>query len=261
MSQAVLLGATGQMIAALGTETFPVALADLLRLAVPYSYTVVFGYRGAARPLDLFDDFPDEKRNIFVTDYLEGPYLLDPFFLAANRAVAPGLYRMRSLAPDRFFQGEYYRNYYAQTGLAEEVGFFIDIAPSCMIVVSLMRAEKVFSSREMGALRELVPVVIAATRRHWAGLENPSSSKRPPAAGDETKVEMSFAAFGRDVLTAREREIVEHTLKGHSAEAIGTLLGIASGTVRIHRRNVYAKLRISSQGELFSRFIQTLGKT
>jgi DNA-binding CsgD family transcriptional regulator len=28
--------------------------------------------------------------------------------------------------------------------------------------------------------------------------------------------------------------------------------------VRIHRRNVYSKLRISSQGELFSRFIQTL---
>ncbi|MGB5065942.1 MAG: LuxR C-terminal-related transcriptional regulator, partial [Albidovulum sp.] len=52
---------------------------------------------------------------------------------------------------------------------------------------------------------------------------------------------------------------VEYSLKGHSAEATSRILGIAPGTVRIHRRNIYSKLGISSQGELFSRFIQTLG--
>ena len=35
-----------------------------------------------------------------------------------------------------------------------------------------------------------------------------------------------------------------------------TILGISPGTVRIHRRNIYAKLRINSQGELFSKFIE-----
>jgi DNA-binding CsgD family transcriptional regulator len=43
-------------------------------------------------------------------------------------------------------------------------------------------------------------------------------------------------------LTPREREIVGFILKGHSAEATGQALGVASGTVRIHRRNIYAKL-------------------
>jgi len=52
--------------------------------------------------------------------------------------------------------------------------------------------------------------------------------------------------------------VVEYTLKGHSADAIGRILDIAAGTVRIHRRNIYSKLRISSQGELFSMFINTL---
>ena len=47
-------------------------------------------------------------------------------------------------------------------------------------------------------------------------------------------------------------------LKGHSSEAIGDILGISSGTVRIHRKNVYSKLGIKSQGELFSRFIDAL---
>jgi DNA-binding CsgD family transcriptional regulator len=30
--------------------------------------------------------------------------------------------------------------------------------------------------------------------------------------------------------------------------------------VRIHRRNIYGKLRIGSQGELFSRFIDMLSR-
>ena len=72
------------------------------------------------------------------------------------------------------------------------------------------------------------------------------------------RVDHAFQTFGGGVLTPREREVVEFTLKGHSADAVGTILGISPGTVRIHRRNIYAKLRISSQGELFSRFIETI---
>jgi DNA-binding CsgD family transcriptional regulator len=75
-------------------------------------------------------------------------------------------------------------------------------------------------------------------------------------------IERAFQEFGEGILTPREREVTEYTLKGYSADAIGKILNIASGTVRIHRKNIYAKLRISSQGELFSKFIITLsGKT
>jgi DNA-binding CsgD family transcriptional regulator len=69
---------------------------------------------------------------------------------------------------------------------------------------------------------------------------------------------MPSRTFGRSVLTPRECDVVEFVLKGHSAEAIGKILGISIGTVRIHRKNIYAKLAINSQGELFSRFIQAL---
>lgn len=251
--------AIGQVIEAIGSVRYPAALTSLLRLAVPYIYTVMFGYIGAARPLALFDDFPSSRRKIFVTDYLSGPYLLDPFYLAAKLPTLPGLYRLRELAPDRFYQGEYFRNYYARTGLAEEIGFFVDIPPSAVIVVSLMRAERAFSSKDIRALIELVPVVLTSARRHWADLSECNPVETNAKSGTETTVEQSFASFGKGVLTPREREIVEYTLKGHSADAIGEILGISSGTVRIHRRNVYAKLRISSQGELFSKFIQTLG--
>jgi DNA-binding CsgD family transcriptional regulator len=47
-------------------------------------------------------------------------------------------------------------------------------------------------------------------------------------------------------------------LRGHSSEAIGDALGIASGTVKIHRKNIYAKLGIGSQAELISMFLASL---
>jgi DNA-binding CsgD family transcriptional regulator len=75
----------------------------------------------------------------------------------------------------------------------------------------------------------------------------------------ERQMAYDLSSFGEGILTPREREVAEFTLKGHSAESTGQILGISAGTVRIHRRNIYSKLHINSQGELFSRFLGTLG--
>lgn len=261
MSIEVQFEQIGRLIAAEGTVEFPRRLADFLRSVAAYDFTVIFGYCGTARPLDLYDDFPHGKRAIFVTDYQAGPYLLDPFYLGATRPVAAGLYRLRDLAPDRFYQGEYFRSYYAQTGLAEEIGFFVEIGHGAVIVLSLMRADKVFSTRELATLRNVRPVVEAAVQRHWKDLASRFDAIDGGAPGTaEPQIERSFQRFGEGLLTPREREISEYTLKGYSAEGISQILGISSGTVRIHRRNIYTKLGIGSQGELFARFIDTLTK-
>ena len=76
--------ATGQLIADIGGTAFATSLSGALQEIAPFNYTVVFGYFGSERPLDLYDDFPSIKRKIFVEDYQEGPYLLDPFFLASK---------------------------------------------------------------------------------------------------------------------------------------------------------------------------------
>lgn len=250
----------GAVIAAIGTESFAERLSDALRNIAPFDYTVVFGYRGTARPLDLFDDFPEEERKVFVTDYQEGPYLLDPFYLASTKPLDPGLYRMRDIAPDRFYQGEYFRSYYVQTGLAEEIGYFVDLPGGAVLVVSLMRADKAFTVKEVREFRRYWPVISAACRQHWrdmsSGFAGGGNAESDPKI--HKSVERAFLRFGDGILTSREREVAEFTLKGHSAEAVGKILDISPGTVRIHRKNIYSKLRIHSQGELFSGFIKTL---
>lgn len=252
--------ATGELISAIGTDRFAANLSNALKGIAAFDYTVVFGYLGSARPLDLYDDFPRGKRRIFVEDYQEGPYLLDPFYLASTTPVESGLYRLRDLAPDRFYQGEYFRSYYVQTGLAEEIGYFINLPGKAVAVVSLMRAEKAFSAKEIRDLRQYWPVVEAACRKNWHDLASEFGEPGGKARGSglHRSLELAFQTFGKGVLTPREREVVEFTLKGHSADAVGRILEISPGTVRIHRRNIYSKLHIRSQGELFSEFINTL---
>ncbi|TNE52400.1 MAG: LuxR family transcriptional regulator [Sphingomonadales bacterium] len=251
---------TGDLISAIGDDSFPETLANALKKIAVFDYTVAFGYLGTTPPLVLFDTFPKKKRKVFVEDYQEGPYLLDPFFLATTTSIPSGLHRLKEIAPDRFYQGEYFRSYYVQTGLAEEIGFLVDLPGDAMVVISLMRANKPFSAKDIRELRHYWPIVCAAAQRHWADLstriEGNSSGRR--TAGMERSIQRAFQSFGGGILTPREREVAEYTLKGYSADAIGKILNIASGTVRIHRKNIYAKLRISSQGELFSKFIVTL---
>lgn len=241
---------------ALGTTAFSETLADGLRSVVHYEFTVIFGYIGTKRPLALFDDFTAERQKLHVDEYLEGPYLVDPFFLASTGDTPPGIWRLKDIAPDRFYQGEYFRSYYAQTGLAEEVGFLIDVDLELSIVVSLMRTERKFSKAEFRMLTEIQPIVDALCRRHWSNVERTGRAEASEILNE--KVTDAFKTIGDGALTQRERQIVELTLRGHSSEAIGRLLAISSGTVRIHRRNVYSKLRINSQGELFSIFLQTI---
>lgn len=252
--------ATGQLINDIGGTAFATSLSGALHEIAPFDYMVVFGYFGSERPLDLYDDFPRIKRKIFVEDYQEGPYLLDPFFLATTKPLESGLYRLRDLAPDRFYQGEYFRNYYVQTDLAEEIAFFINLPDTAVVVVSLMRAKKVFSVKECRDLNRYGPVVMATCQKHWSDLANKfgtSAGGRELVKGAES-LDLAFQKFGLGLLTPREKQVAEFTLKGHSAAAVGRILDISPGTVRIHRRNIYSKLRIRSQGELFSEFIDTL---
>lgn len=244
-----------RIINALDTSEFAESVSIALKNIAHFDHAVMFGYVGTSRPLALFNDFPDVRRRLHVDEYLEGPYLLDPFFLAATGDVGPGLWRLSEIAPDRFYQGEYFRNYYAQTGLAEEIGYLINVHENLMIVISMMRKDRRFSKAEFKALKAVWPVIDVAARRHWQSDARAQDTQIP---GLEKEVEQAFRSIGQGILTPREREVVELTLRGHSADAIGKLLGIAPGTARIHRKNIYAKLRINSQGELFSAFISAI---
>jgi DNA-binding CsgD family transcriptional regulator len=250
-------------IAAIGTSHFARHLVAALGHIVPFDYSVIFAYCGNARPIDLFDSFPVSKRRVFVDDYQAGPYLLDPLFIAKPKSCGPGPHRVADLAPDRFPQSHYFQSYYVQTGLSEEIAFIVPIRDETRVVVSLMRdAARLppFALRERKRLASVAPLITAAAAQNWkdVGSRFAGHGTRNPVGDSEGVLASAFHRFGDGRLTTREAEIVELVLKGNSSDAIGKLLGIATGTVRIHRKNIYMKLGISSQGELFSRFVASI---
>lgn len=259
------------LFAALGDLVGKPAMADaefgdtfrrMMQALVRFDHIVVFAYSGAERPIDLYSTFDRDEHVVFVALYQLGPYLLDPFYHTA-RAKRGGVFRMRELAPDRFFSSEYYRTYYMKTGLAEEVGFFVTAGDGTTVVLSLMRREKSgpFPAVDFALLRKAEPLVAIMVRRYWPKLAHrfetaASGSRRSRKATGPSQA--TDAVWQGLKLSAREAAIVELVLQGHSSESIGLKLGIATGTVKVHRRNVYRKLGISSQTQLLSIYLKSL---
>ena len=239
---------------------FEAALLAWLRLHAHFDHCVVFGYRGSARPPMLFETFSPAESQIFVALYQDGPYLLDPFHHAAVEG-RQGLWRMRELAPDRFYTSEYFRSYYSQTGLAEEIGFFVPLGERMAVVLSLMRLKRAgaFGTAEVRLLRDLAPVVLALCTRQWPEVPAEAAGRNRKAAPVLPGSEFDRARlWASQSLTPREGEIVNLVLQGHSTDSIGRALGIAVGTVKVHRRNIHHKLGIHSQAGLFARFLDLL---
>ena len=253
----------GSVISATETPKFPETLVSTLRHVVKFDYSVWFVFRGQDRPVCVYDTFTPKQRVIFVQDYQEGPYLLDPFCIVCADRIKPGLYRLREIAPDRFYSSEYFRSYYRRTRLAEEIAFLVRLGPNVMLCISLMRdgTHRPFSERDLKKLQRMEPVVHVAAQQQWdeeSTFRDHFVDAHSQDSGVDRGVASAFENFGRDKLTVREREIVRMVLRGHSSEAIGRHCGIKTGTVKIHRKNIYAKLGISSQSELFSLFISEL---
>jgi len=250
-----------EALAALETPRFAPALVCALDRVAVFDFCVTFAYRGEARPLCLFENFGPARRDIFVSLYQAGPYLLDPFYHASRGGAPPGLHRMRALAPDRFYQSEYYRSYYRQTGLAEEIGFFLWPGAPFSVVISLMRDghRSAFTGAEIRRLQAVAPVVLAASARHWQSLaQEPRPAEPAPVLPSGIDLAALFEGVGDRRLTRRECEVAALVLRGHSSEAIARQLRIAAGTVKIHRKNIYAKLGIASQAALFSLFLSAI---
>ena len=163
-------------------ETF----GRMMRTVARFDHIVVFAYRGEERPIDLYSTFNREEHIVFVTLYQAGPYLLDPFYHTARERRA-GVFRMRELAPDRFFSSEYYRTYYVKTGLAEEIGFFITTDEDITIVLSLMRREKSgpFPEAEFARLRQADALVAAMAHHYWSGVGARSTQRKPESGANE----------------------------------------------------------------------------
>ncbi|WP_146256054.1 helix-turn-helix transcriptional regulator [Aestuariivirga litoralis] len=228
-----------------GPSFVPALLASVKRL-VDFDFVMVFAYAGTARPLTLADTLDAQRHGIIAEDYADGPFLLDPFFRLVEEGRRTGCYRLHDIAPDHFRRSEYFRIHYGRTGIGEEIGVFFDIGGGLTGVTSFGRwdSSPPITRADLDLLRALEPAIGALCAAHWSNLHARREPPQPRTA------QPSLAS-----LTLREREIITMVLRGHSTESIAMQLGISPGTVKIHRKNIYRKLKVSTQAELFAAFL------
>ncbi len=243
---------------------------ESLARVLPAEMAAVFLYRGRSRPLCLGNSFTAKRARNGLRNYIEATYVLNPFYQAHLKGLSEGVYRIRGLPPDAYFRSAGTDGARVTYTEQEELGFITDhwpkgmeeveiaipLEPGVTVEICLLRAMRHggFTQAHLDELERWRPLVSAALRKHWAFQRARFSTLPADSRADDT-----LQQFGLGELSAREREVVQLVLKGHSSESIGVNLGISITTVKTHRKRAYGKLNISSQSELFSLFMKQAG--
>lgn len=239
-------------IDAAGSAAFGSALVGVVEAAMPVDSALVIHYRRRRRPDLLYDGLANVSRDNTVEAYLGGAYLLDPFYLHSKSLTEPKLLRLRDIAPRGFEASEYFVEYYKRSMVIDEVNVIVPTDPGRSLALCIQRSveHEAFTDEEMTALADLQPTIAALLRAHDAAAE--SLGGGDTADREHERLEGILQRFGSSVLTPREAQVMRLMLEGYSAPSLATVLGLSVETVRVHRRNIYEKLRISSLGELFN---------
>ncbi len=233
------------------------ALARAIGLVVDHEGTCLIAFHRDASPDVLHHTLEPAGRRHYLDRYLEGPYLLDPLYQLALRDHKPTLCRFRDELPDRFRSSEYYRQYCERTHLLDEMDFLAEVADRTTLTLVVGRRTRMFSRAELSRLEQIEPIVQACLQQIW---KRQGGGRPQDDTSDNVHRRLTecFEKFGESVLTERERQISQLLLRGYSSKAVARELDIAPGTVMVHKRNLFSKLGISSQYELFSLFIDDL---
>ena len=233
------------------------ALDRVIGSAVDHDATCLLVFHKDAPPNVIHHTMTPKRARHYLDRYLAGPYLLDPLYQLAVRKKKATMCRCRDEMPDRFRSSEYFRQYYERTHLADEMDFLLDTDAGATLVLVVGQWDTRFTRSDVAHLERMEPIVLTAMRRIWdAWSARHSHDKR--SLNMHQRLTQCFEQFGESTLTKRERQITQLLLRGHSSKSIARELGIAPGTVMVHKRNLFSKLGITSQYELFSMFIDRL---
>ena len=246
----------------------PYALLDAINDIVAFQMAMSVVYRHNAGPSYVCDTFREDNAKRALGRYITGTYVLNPVYNAYLKGLKSGVYRMKDLAPDAYFSSEHYQNFEIHLHEGEEIGYRTHGWPKGMeelivaiempddelaeISLSRLSSEGGFSSDCIIRLNAFMPLIGAVFRQYWR------RARASQAQSPKLSLDHLLEGFGEDRLSLREREVVQLILKGHSSESISFNMGISVSTVKTHRQNLYAKLNLSTQQELFSAFLTWL---
>lgn len=243
------------MSAARGPEAFEVLCEEMGRL-LRFQNFIVYVFRSSGSPSLVQTNLGLDWLRRQMSAYIEGLYTLDPFHrLTLERA--SGLYRMSEIMPEAFLESEYFNYFYRFTTVLDELRFIAwpDETTAVHVFVEREGNAEPFTGAEVRRARAVEPFVREFIIAHGAWMNETGSGA---LAGAPFNLRAAIAALNAGALTPREVDTVELMLKGHSTKSLARVLGIDDGTAANHKRNIYAKLEVHSQAQLFDLFLRSL---
>lgn len=253
------------LIEVIGSKSFFEDLSDTLATTFGFECFHIFLYQTDAAPVSLANRPAHCTYQRGLDNFLNFTYVINPVFRAFQGKAASGVYLISDFVADDFKRVIDTADIDIFVEDSEAIGYRTPGWPKnmaeCIVLLRLPNGMALDFSflvprgRRQSAtcsaqLRQLFPVLERVVYRQFE-IDRPSFDCAPQRPGQEDR----FQDFGSDVLTDREMQVVQLILVGHTSGSISLQLGVSISTVKSHRRNIYGKLEISSQAELFSLFL------
>ncbi|ADE40006.1 helix-turn-helix transcriptional regulator [Candidatus Puniceispirillum marinum] len=237
---------------------FESVLTAWLRAEFVFDNLLIIAYLGHQQPSLLYHQGHARTAISHVeTQYLPFAYQLDPYFQLHAKGIASDVFRLDEVAPDKFQSSRYFREYYGNAKLEDELVFVNRIGDDISVHVCLGNDTangRRFSARMIRDARALQPVVTALIEGHWHDLSPKNEGIKMHGVRE---LRVSFERTHGIFLTPRQAEVALMILQGHSSTSIGLNLGISAQTVKVFRRQIYRRCDISSQAELFNLIVSS----
>lgn len=242
-------------IRALGSPDFPAAFARLARQLLAFDNLILIVYHGEQRPAVLYREFTDPVVYLPMdSEYLGSAYLLDPFYHEHLRGGVEGVRRLVDVAPDHFSRTQYFKAYYEQTTLLDEIAVFAGLGEGMTITACFGRDRSSgvpYSEEDIQAMTACEQILTALLARHWHDYQ-PAVASSPSVTPLSERLRDELERKQQVRLSPRQAEVALFILRGHSSVSIGLHLDVSPQTVKVFRRQLYARCGISTQAELFA---------
>jgi len=247
----------------------PQHLVNAIATLVKFDMAMSVVYSHHCKPFYVYDTFQTEKAKQGLANYINSTFILNPAYAAYCGGLNSGVYRIHELSSENSVSSDQYHSLKIRRMPGEELEYITECWPHKMeeifIAISLpagemgeisllrARSKGGFADTDITLLKTHLPLIEAVYRQYWI-------KARCYASIDNTIPPMDYLlkTVFDDQLSTRENQVAALVLKGTSGQDIAEELGISLTTVKTHRKNLYLKLGITTQTELFSLALNAL---
>ena len=255
-------------IDAIGKDRLPALLIKLIKFRIKIDAAILIIYRPKSKPVLLSSTFKEKRAKLGLSNYINDTYVLNPAYLSFKKGETRGITKLTEISGKDSIKSAHYTNFKIKEARDEDLGFLTEGWPERLEEISILfdlpnkemgelaifkKKISGFNKTDLNTLQILEPLIYSIIKNHWTTTRDNTIFKNTRANQNKR-----YENFGEKILSPREIEVAQLIFEGHSGNSIAANLDIALTTVKSHRKNMYKKLGIGSQQELFSRYIDSI---